>query len=237
MKLFRSCGNKLARLLLVCLKLWRSRYVPPVFDASKSWCVYAKRSFSMNLWELLVVFLEDIVVSLTCEKNILSVCTPFLWMSGLTEIFNVVAMFYSVWLASDFSLISLLSEVVWHGSGSDVALSAKRLLLSEVHFSIFLKECPILLQTERSFLKQSKVFLRYITWRPTKSDFHYLGYVSCSLDLKPDSLFCVCVCLQHQEVVKGEGTRKGWNPLLEERWTWLQDPSGSHWRWSLCNFV
>jgi hypothetical protein len=65
-----------------------------------------------------------------------------------------------------------------------------------------------------------------------KSDFHYLGYVFCSFDLKPDSLFCVCVCLQHQEIVKGEGTRKGWNPLLEERWTWLQDPSGSHWRWS-----
>lgn len=40
-----------------------------------------------------------------------------------------------------------------------MALSAKRLLLSEVHFSIFLNECPILLQTERSFLKQSKVFL------------------------------------------------------------------------------
>jgi hypothetical protein len=59
-----------------------------------------------------MVFLEDIVVSLTCEKNILSVCTPFLWMSGLTEIFNVVAMFYSVCLASIFSLISFLSEVV-----------------------------------------------------------------------------------------------------------------------------
>jgi hypothetical protein len=28
--------NKLVRLSLVCLKLWRSRYVPPVFDASKS---------------------------------------------------------------------------------------------------------------------------------------------------------------------------------------------------------
>jgi hypothetical protein len=109
---FRTCGNKLARLLLVCLKLWRSRYVPSVFDASKSWCVFAKRIFSMKVWELLMVFLEDIVVSLTCEKNILSVCTPFLWMSGLTEIFNVVAMFYSVCLASIFSLISFLSEVV-----------------------------------------------------------------------------------------------------------------------------
>jgi hypothetical protein len=59
-----------------------------------------------------MVFLEDTVVSLTCEKNILCVCTPFLWMSGLTEIFNVVAMFHSVCLTSDFSLISLLSQVV-----------------------------------------------------------------------------------------------------------------------------
>jgi hypothetical protein len=59
-----------------------------------------------------MVFLEDIVVSLTCEKDILCVCTPFLWMSGPTEIFNVVARFYSVCRTSDFSLISLLSEVV-----------------------------------------------------------------------------------------------------------------------------
>jgi hypothetical protein len=36
-------------------------------------------------------------------------------------------------------------------------------------------------------------------------------------------LFCVHGGLQHQEILKGKGTREGWNTLLEERGTWLQD--------------
>lgn len=42
-------------------------------------------------------------------------------------------------------------------------------------------------------------------------------------------------CLQHQEISQGKGTREGWDQILEEHRSWLQDPAWGYWRYEPCS--
>ncbi len=135
---------------------------------------------------------------------------PFFFLLVLAVVVWRVSIVFAV-LCAEFFATSFCS--MWALEGASLHIV--------VNFSDLINGITDILQTERSFLKQSKVFLRY-TQHVSCCFFSLTVYISAPRisNLIP---FCVHGGIQHQEILKGKGTREGWNTLLEERGTWLQD--------------